>query len=429
MPPIPSRQSLSHPPPKKNRAAKTLVRVAENQEARLAVSNELQRPVSDDDFEAMCCVLYAKVWGVSGLMRVGRSGQAQFGVDILGYDGRQSVGIQCKAYTTTKFTLATVIKDVDEADKAGLQIRLLLFATTAPARAETVRAVHELSEQRRACGLFTVSVDFWSSICSHIRLHPEVGRAFVPNFPGSTLLTVAETVDQVLAITTANAARQETIGQRILEAVADTSVSKAATVPDARGDESDPGVVASLDFVRDRLREGKTADARKLLDALGNPDTFKDQYSKFRWYTNAAAIAGIEGDEERAAEEFLRAFPFAPDEPKAHINRVHAYFVRKKLEAADVACDEALAKFPDNAALWGLSLHTRSAVGREISDRAVPAHVEDSPDYLFSKSRLLPSRASAAQVCTWNRPSRSAESSFGWQVTGCHQRRWLAVRD
>lgn len=70
----------------------------------------------------------------------GPGGQAQFGVDILGHDGRQSVGIQCKHYVSTKFTYATVTSDVAEADAANLTIRHLIFATIAPAKAEVVRA-------------------------------------------------------------------------------------------------------------------------------------------------------------------------------------------------------------------------------------------------------------------------------------------------
>lgn len=358
----------------------------------MAVSNELQRPVDEGDFEALCIHLYSRVWNVTGLMRVGRGGQAQFGVDILGHDGRQSVGIQCKHYVSTKFTYATVTSDVAEADAANLTIRHLIFATTAPAKAEVVRAVHELSERRRAAGKFTVSVDYWNAICDHIRMYPEVGRAFIPGFPGGTLLAVSETVVESLTVVREIAAKQELYKQEILDAVTGAAVSKPAVAPDARGDEADPGVVASLDFIRDRMREGKTADAKQLLEKLGDPSAFKDEFSKFRWATNMAAIAMLEGDEDRAAEGFLKAYVFAPDDEKAHVNRIHAYFMRKKFEAADVACDEALAKFPNSSALWGLSLHTRDAVGRATLDAEVPEAALKSSEFLFAKSRLLGKR-------------------------------------
>lgn len=358
----------------------------------MAVSNELPRPVSDDDFEALCLQLYSRVWGVTGLMRVGRPGQAQFGVDILGHNGHQDVGIQCKHYSVKPFTFRTVTSDVEEADRAALAIDHLLFATTAQSNSHVVKAVHELSQRRRAEGKFTVSVEYWNVISDHIRVYPVVGRAFLPGFPGSALLAIAETAAKVLTIVQESAARQDVFEQKVIDAVTGAAVSKPALAPDARGDEADPGVVASLDFIRDRMREGRTTDAKQLLEKLGDPSQFKDQFSKFRWTTNMAAIAMLEGDEARSADGFLKAFAFAPDDEKAHLNRIHAYFMRKKFEAADVACDEALAKFPSSGALWGISLHTREAVGRETLDSEVPESALKSSDFLFAKSRLVGKR-------------------------------------
>ena len=364
----------------------------------MEVSNELQPPSSDKDFEAMCLQLYAKVFGTNDLMQVGRSGQPQNGVDILGTDGQRSIGIQCKAYKSTKFTLDVINKDIEKADKAKLQIKHLFFATTAPSDAEIVRAVHKLSQDRQARGAFAVSVDFWNSICSHILLYPEIGRAFIPNFPGNTLLAVVEKTDRILEILESNKTIPLENKQEFPDHISNRSVSKSPLPLDARGDESDPVVVERLDNVRNYLREGKTDDARKLLEKLGNPDTFKDKYSKFRWHTNTAVIASAEEDEERAADEFLKAFNFAPDDPKAHTNRVQAYLFRKKFETADIACEEALANFPDNAVLWGLRLHTCAAVENEVPETLIPAHVKDSTDFLFSKSRLLGKRGDSCEA-------------------------------
>ena len=162
----------------------------------MPVNIELARPETEDDFEAMCCMLYQRVYHDLGLMRVGGAGQAQFGVDLLGVDRRTpagvTVGIQCKHYAKKRFTLKTVTDDVYEADQASLAIEHLTFATTAAPSAEIVRKVHDLSEQRRRSGQFTVSVDYWNTIQAYIRVFPEVGRAFIPGFPGSTLISVNE---------------------------------------------------------------------------------------------------------------------------------------------------------------------------------------------------------------------------------------------
>jgi tetratricopeptide (TPR) repeat protein len=359
----------------------------EIEESLLSVSNELQVPVSEDDFEAMCLMLYSLAWDTNDLMRMGRTGQTQFGVDIVGHDGKRNVGIQCKHYVKTKFTIKTIADDVEAADKAGLPIDHLLFATTAPAKAELVKAVLELSSARRAHKKFTVSVDFWNTISDRIRLHPEVGRAFIPGYSGSTMLLIAETTTETLAVVQESVTRQESTSRQIVDAINNLSSSRQVLAPDARGDEADPGVVASLDHVRDRIRAGATTDARQLLKNLGDPGVFRDEFSKFRWHTNIAAIAMIDGDDDRAAQGFLDAFQFAQHDEKAHVNRAQAYFLRKQFQAADIACDEALKLFPDSAVLWGMSLHLREANLRPAPE--VPDSVLDNEDFLFSKSRLI----------------------------------------
>ncbi len=345
-------------------------------------------------------MLYQRVYNDPGLMRVGRSGQAQFGVDLLGADRRSptgiSSGIQCKHYQAKKFTLRTVTDDVTEADNANLAIEHLTFATTAPANADVVRQVHELSEHRRRQGKFSVSVEYWNTIQAHIRMFPEIGRAFIPGFPGGALLHVQENVLTVLSI----AEEHATTSQRefevlkaghvdILRGLSDLQTSSARSLsPEPKGNEADPGIVVSLNHVRDRLREGKTRDARKLLEELGDPSLFRDDFSRFRWHTNVAAVDLIDGRLEPAAAEFLNAFEFARDDERAHINRVRAYLLQNKVETAGVMCEEALVRFPTSGALWGLRLHVRFRQGEEPEGDAVPTEARETADYLFSLARI-----------------------------------------
>jgi tetratricopeptide (TPR) repeat protein len=379
----------------------------------MPVNTELARPETEDDFEAMCCLLYQLVYRDPGLMRVGGSGQGQFGVDLLGADRRSvpgiSVGIQCKHYVAKKFTLTTVTDDVAKADEANLAIEHLMFATTAPPSADIVRKVHELSEQRRKQGKFSVSVEYWSTLQAHIRMFPEVGRAYIPGFPGGALLDIRDNVIQVLSVVeeqtsvsqhSFQALQTGQAGQTaILKEILATVVAPSARslTPDPKGDEADPGVVASLNFVRDRLREGRTRDARRLLDELGDPTNFRDSFSRFRWHTNAAAVELLEGRTDAAAEGFLNVFDLARDNEKAHINRAHAYFLQKKVETSEVACEEALAKFPLSAPLWGMRLHIRSQLGKDPEDGKTPQDIREKPDYLFSLARI---RANAGDRAT-----------------------------
>jgi len=359
----------------------------------LSVSNDLAKPVTEDEFEAMCHALYRRMWNDPGCARMGGGGQRQFGIDILGNDGTGSVGVQCKHYNKTPFTLATVTADIKKVEEAGLDIRHLLFATTASSKSTTVAEIHKLSAQRREEGRFTVSVDFWGEISGHILLHPEIGRAYIPGFPGSTVLEIKETADAHLSLyqddreTTSQFQTDSLDLQKKIAEQLGVFLQRGAA-PAARGDEADPRVVASLDFIRDRLREGKSRDARGLLEALGDPARFTDQFSRFRWHTNHAAVALIDGRYDEAATEFLEAFPLAPDDEKAHTNRAHALLLKKDPAAALAACDESLDRFPESAVLWALKLNARDLLGEPKPDRDLPDHLCGSPDVLFARAHL-----------------------------------------
>ncbi len=363
----------------------------------MTVSNELTRPETEEEFEVMCHALYRRMWNDTGCVRVGGSGQAQFGVDILGHDGAKAVGIQCKHYNKKPFTLSTVTGDIKKAEDSGLEIEHLLFATTASSKSGLVKEVYDLSAKRRREGKFTVSVDFWGEISGHIRLHPEIGKAFIRDFPGSTLLDIKGTIEEHVELYQLDRdgshnfqATSLELHNKVLEQV--TALAERNSIPAARGDEADAHVVAVLDLARDRLRAGKSGEASDLLGGLGDPSNFKDQFSRFRWHTNHATVALLEGRYEDAAEEFLIAFDLAPDNEKACANRVHALILRKDANAALAACDESLERFPGNVHLWSLKLNARNLLGDPKPDRDIPASLIDSPEILYTRAHLCDSR-------------------------------------
>lgn len=330
----------------------------------MAANNELAKPDTDDEFEAMCHALYQCMWNDTSCSRVGGKGQVQHGIDILGFDGIRTVGIQCKHYTTKPFTMKTVTDDVTLAENADLPIKHMLFATTAPNKAQLVLDVRKLSDQRRSEGKFTVSIDFWNEITGHLRIYPEIGRAFIKNFPGAPLLDVRDKTCELLQLSKdngVNANQFQTLvleSQKLIIESLNSRLGTAAT-PDAAGDEADQRIANSLDLIRDSIRGGKCTDAKRLLESLGNPKQFRDTFSRFRWYTNQATIQQLENQPEMAAKGFLEAFELASDHEKAHINKVHAYLLLKNIETAESFCQSSLVKFPNCAPLWALLLNIR----------------------------------------------------------------------
>jgi tetratricopeptide (TPR) repeat protein len=370
----------------------------------MPVSNELTKPDSDGEFEELCFALYRRMWNDSSCNRVGGSGQSQFGIDIIGHDGKATVGIQCKHYNKKAFTLSTITNDIALADAANLEIGHMLFATTAANKTNLVLEVRKFSEQRRNEGKFTVSVDFWEEISGHLRIFPEVGKAYIRNFPGAPISEILETTETHLRLyqddlePTRQFQAQVLDNDRILADKVDAltasynaSLNRDA-IPDAKGDEVDPRLVTSLDFIRDRIREGKCSDAKSMLDALGDPAQFKDSFSRFRWHTNQAAIALFEGRYEEAASSFLNVFELAPDHEKAHINKTHAFILLKDIPAAENACETGLAKFPQSAPLWALKLNVRMLQGDADPERDLPEDLKETTDILYTRAHLAERR-------------------------------------
>ncbi|MFZ5593717.1 MAG: PIN domain-containing protein [Pseudomonadota bacterium] len=363
----------------------------------MGVSNELARPETDEEFEAMCHALYRRMWNDTGCVRMGGSGQAQFGIDILGHDGKKSVGVQCKHYIKKAFTFSTVTDDIKKAEEAKLDIEHLLFATTVPSKSTLVKEIHELSAKRQRDGKFTVSVDFWGELSGHIRIHPEIGRAYIPRFPGAPLLEIKEVAGTHLDLyqndreTTRQFHATSLNNQEKLLEQGATLLQRSAS-PEARGDEADPRVVASLDDIRDQLREGKSRDALRLLEVLGDPAQFKDQFSRFRWHTNHASVALLDGRFEEAATGFFEAFQLAPDNEKAHANRAYALLLKKDPAAALAACEESLGKFPKSVFLWSLKLNARQLLGETAPEHDLPEDLRDTPELLFTRAHLRGTR-------------------------------------
>lgn len=367
----------------------------------MVANNELSKPETDDEFEAMCHQLYRKLWNDTSCTRVGGPGQIQFGIDIIGHDGKKTVGIQCKHYNSKSFSLSIIKHDIALADDANeLEIDHMLFVTTAANKTKLVLDVRKLSEQRLSEGKFTVSIDFWDEISGHLRIHPEIARAFIKNFPGAPLLDVRDMTSELLRMfvdngTIANQFQAQVLEQQqiIKEGIEsiNSRLSTAAT-PDAAGNEADQRIASSLDLIRDSIRGGKCTDAKRLLASLGDPNQFRDTFSRFRWYTNQAAIQLLENQPEVAAKGFLDAFELAPDHEKAHINKVHAYLLLKNIESAESFCQSSLIKFPNCAPLWALLLNVRLIKNDSDPEHDLPESVRLTSDILFTRAHIAEKR-------------------------------------
>jgi hypothetical protein len=150
----------------------------------LNYNTEISKPKNAEDFEEFCLIVYRVVFGDPTATKNGRSGQKQHGVDIFVHRQEQRVGIQCKRVTFGELTEKIIDVEVASADEGKVPITELIVATTAPNDARLVRYAQELSDKRKAAGLFAVSLAFWDTLESLVHQHPELEYRFAPNAPG-----------------------------------------------------------------------------------------------------------------------------------------------------------------------------------------------------------------------------------------------------
>ncbi|SED26092.1 hypothetical protein SAMN05519104_3164 [Rhizobiales bacterium GAS188] len=172
---------------------------------------QLNPPGSWDKFEDICADLFSREWNDPNVVRYGRQGQRQHGVDILGKENGSDNGAQCKRkgiWPPTTLTKTEVDREVAEAKKFRLKLKKYIIATTAPNDARIIDHVKTISARHAKKGLFSVHVYSWSEIVRRIQNYPDLyekhfdiytlrqARAEIRAIPGA----VAAAVERLQAV-------------------------------------------------------------------------------------------------------------------------------------------------------------------------------------------------------------------------------------
>ena len=162
------------------------------------VTAEYAPPRYWEQFEELCADVFQSQFGDPDLVRHGRGGQAQHGIDILARNGAiYPIGLQCKKksqWPVRKLTKADVTAAIEEASKFNPELKEFYILTTAPDDAALQAYVATLSQSREAAGLFRVVVLGWGEIVRRATLNSGVvDKHFGPaggGTPRSPLLAV-----------------------------------------------------------------------------------------------------------------------------------------------------------------------------------------------------------------------------------------------
>lgn len=147
---------------------------------------EYPPPRSWEQFEELCADLFENMWRDPGLIRHGRSGQRQFGVDIVATNaGAYPIGLQCKKksrWPVSKLQKKDIDKEVQEAQNFNPTLKEFYILTTALADAKIEEHVRQLDSSSQFS--FKIKVIFWSELVRKVALFENVARKHFPQNSG-----------------------------------------------------------------------------------------------------------------------------------------------------------------------------------------------------------------------------------------------------
>lgn len=145
---------------------------------------EYAPPRSWEQFEELCADLFEAAWNDPTLVRNGRAGQRQHGVDIIASRGAiYPVGIQCKKKSTwplKELKFFDIGKEVSEADKLSPPLKEFYLLTTATNDANLLAQVRKFNAARTKDNKFTIEIIFWPEIVRKVASHSAVAKKHFP---------------------------------------------------------------------------------------------------------------------------------------------------------------------------------------------------------------------------------------------------------
>ena len=151
-------------------------------------SLNIPTPKSWDEFEDICLSSFKLRWSSPTLVKHGRQGQPQNGVDIFGEDNLGLfVGIQCKI-KETELTEMNIMQEIAKAEKFNPKLRVLYFATTAPSDVKIQSIIRLVSANRVSAKKFPIGIFFWNDIIQELANNEAV---FAKHFPQLNIKTTA----------------------------------------------------------------------------------------------------------------------------------------------------------------------------------------------------------------------------------------------
>ncbi|HEY3293595.1 MAG TPA: hypothetical protein VGJ85_08240 [Candidatus Nanopelagicaceae bacterium] len=296
------------------------------------ISQRFAIPTNDDEFEQICLEVLRVDWNRPELQLFGKRGERQFGIDILDLSGQtQLYAAQCKLKEEHKsLTPSAIQTEVDNALLFTPKLDKYGILTTAKISTHSQRKIREINEKHRAEGWFEVELFTWDRICELLRQNPEIAEQFY----GDILPRRAQKIEQSVS----------QLGTGIAELT--TAIA---------GNDVD----SEINEARDYVNRKEFQIAKLLLNRIQQKRGSQlSAFQTFRLKSNLAACAFGENKYQLAAQLFLEAYTYYPNDELAQINRVLGHYLAGDITTAHKLASEIVDKFsasPRLVSLWILT--------------------------------------------------------------------------
>lgn len=143
---------------------------------------KLPLPKSWEEFEDISADIIKKIWKSDYIIRNGRSGQSQNGVDIFGkplkFKG-DYCGVQCK---NKNATFAEIKEEITRAENFKPHLKELVFTIGSKRDVNLQEELRILDSERIKENKFSIQVLFWEDICLILADYPDLMEKHFPQF-------------------------------------------------------------------------------------------------------------------------------------------------------------------------------------------------------------------------------------------------------
>jgi hypothetical protein len=153
-------------------------------------ATQIRKPENETEFEKNTGVLFRELLNDQNVQRLGRRGQRQYGIDLVGHragDARALVGVQCKLKGGNKRLSTTEVRtEVKKALTFKPALTEYFIVTTAPNDTKLTALAATLSKQQADKGRkILIEVWGWETLKDRINEHESAKNAFDPGFSPS----------------------------------------------------------------------------------------------------------------------------------------------------------------------------------------------------------------------------------------------------